>query len=291
LKQTNKAANMVLGLSPNTYSILGTASARVYHAQNLRGSEWCYSRLKGTLVFGKNIVASDSVDDGENHWFRLLDVNSGKAIWMFQVPSGLAYQQDRPFFHIFQGRSRRFGFLFEDDDEAAEFANIVIAETRPPWFRLKKVPLTYYLSVIPKGRSRSLSAKSKPVSRSRSTISPSMVSAPTPNSFVHISHVGINKEGDVEASPGIDPSWKTTLSGLQTYSKVGEATRERVDFSSSFWKGVETHNKASSSETTLTNPPGDDGQFTVSFLCVVLTSFKSYSQAKAEAQDAYSKFY
>lgn len=99
-----QAVDIVPGLPPNTYSVLATASARVYHAQNLKGSEWCYSRLKGTLVFGKNVVDTGPVDGAENHWFRLLDEISGKAVWMFQVPSGLAYQQDRPFFHVFQGR-------------------------------------------------------------------------------------------------------------------------------------------------------------------------------------------
>lgn len=99
-----QAVDMVPGLPLNTYSVLATASARVYHAQNLKGSGWCYSRLKGTLVFGKNIMASVPVDAAENHWFRLLDENSGKAVWIFQIPSGLAYQQDRPFFHVFQGR-------------------------------------------------------------------------------------------------------------------------------------------------------------------------------------------
>jgi hypothetical protein len=103
-----QGVDMVPGLPPNSYNVLATTSARVYHAQlSPKSTEWCYSRLKGILVFGKNntnIGLAAEVDDAENYWFRLLDVNSGKIVWMFQVPSGLAYQQDRPFFHVFQGR-------------------------------------------------------------------------------------------------------------------------------------------------------------------------------------------
>lgn len=101
-----------------------------------------------------------------------------------------------------------------------------------------------------------------------------MVSAPTPNSFIHVSHVGINRQGNVEASPGIDPSWKNVLSGLQSYSGDGEATHERIDFSSGFWKSVETIGKTNNSETTLTNPSGDDSKSYYIFLWLALILLK-----------------
>ncbi|KAG5639756.1 hypothetical protein H0H81_000036 [Sphagnurus paluster] len=130
------------GVATNTYTVLGVASARIYHAQlNTKTPEWCYSRMKGTLVFGKdrdpdtieNAPMAPSVQAG-NHWFRLLDAVSGKPVWIFKVRSGsgFVYEIDRPFFHAFQGKSRRFGFLFENDDEASALAKEVISQISPP---------------------------------------------------------------------------------------------------------------------------------------------------------------
>jgi hypothetical protein len=146
---------VVPGLLPNSYSVLAVASARIYHAPfNPSNAEWYYSRLRGTLVLGKDSIVSkelgNSDSEAEDSWFRLLDADSGKPVWMFRIHTGLSYQQDRPFFHVFQGRvrhltsvlfhfehlfplkSRRFGFLFENDDEATSFARKVTHQTNPP---------------------------------------------------------------------------------------------------------------------------------------------------------------
>jgi len=106
---------VIPGLSPNSYDVLAVASARVYHAQlAIKNAEWCYSRLRGTLVFGMDRVQVGDVvgpyhrDNGvvqpEHHWFRLLDPKSGRPVWMFKIHTGFSYQVDRPFFHVFQGR-------------------------------------------------------------------------------------------------------------------------------------------------------------------------------------------
>lgn len=64
-----------------------------------------------------------------------------------------------------------------------------------------------------------------------------MISSPTPNSFQHVSHVGVNKkQGVFEASKDLDAPWRITLSDLQNYN-VREV--EHKDFSEGFWKGVE----------------------------------------------------
>ncbi|KAG6829592.1 hypothetical protein H0H87_010741 [Tephrocybe sp. NHM501043] len=130
----------ISGLSPDTYTIFAVADARIYHAElTTKTPEWCYSRMKGTLVFGKDSEPEEhlgyrppAINETHSYWFRLLDRTSGKPIWMFKVPAGFVYELDRPFFHAFQGKSRRFGFLFEDDDEASTLAKKVIAHTCPP---------------------------------------------------------------------------------------------------------------------------------------------------------------
>jgi len=187
-------------------------------------------------VLGKDIVqAGDPPSvEAENYWFRLLDADSRKPVWMFRIPAGFSYQLDRPFFHVFQGRSRRFGFLFEDDDEATAFARKVTSQTQPPR----------------KHRTLSLSRKRSNLNQgSRRTVSPTMISAPTLHSFVHVAHVGISDDGAIEASKDIDPSWKVVLGGLRTSKMVPDG---QVDFVEGFWKDVDTIDRSgNSSETTI----------------------------------------
>ena len=40
----------------------------------------------------------------------------------------------------------------------------------------------------------------------------------SPKAFVHVSHVGINEKGVVEASKGLDPVWATLVGKLKGYS-------------------------------------------------------------------------
>lgn len=44
-------------LSPTTHKIVATANARVYHKPfaNFRNPEWTYSKIKGLLVFGRDL--------------------------------------------------------------------------------------------------------------------------------------------------------------------------------------------------------------------------------------------
>ncbi|RDB19730.1 Wiskott-Aldrich syndrome 1 [Hypsizygus marmoreus] len=223
----------ILGLLSGSYAVLAVASARIYHAQlGPKPVVWCYSRMRGTLVFGKDL-SPDAYDhplkaspiglEASRHWFRLLDADSGKPIWMFKIPAGFVYELDRPFFHAFQGRSRRFGFLFEDDEEASVLCKAVFSQTSPPQFL--------------KNRTLSFSMRSKSPTSTRS-ISPSMVSRPTPNSFVHVAHVGLNKEGVVEASKGIDPSWAAVLSGHGSEIRNVDG-EEHINFREGLLKGLE----------------------------------------------------
>jgi Wiskott-Aldrich syndrome protein len=91
-----------------------------------------------------------------------------------------------------------------------------------------------------------------------------MISAPALHSFVHIAHVGINDDGAIEASEGVDPSWKAVLSGLHD----GTSSREMVvpdghtSFVDGFWKGVDTRDrKSNSSETTMVDTTSNGSKF------------------------------
>lgn len=81
-----------------------------------------------------------------------------------------------------------------------------------------------------------------------------MVSLPTPNSFVHVAHVGMNESGTIEASQGIDPAWKAALLGHGPQS-IGPrfpriADSQRIDIAERFRKGVEAINNNTDATTS-----------------------------------------
>jgi Wiskott-Aldrich syndrome protein len=91
-----------------------------------------------------------------------------------------------------------------------------------------------------------------------------MISAPSPQSFVHVAHVGINNDGVIEATEGVDPSWKKALSGLQNVNVRMGSTADRRDaiFVDGSWKGRNTRmGSGNSSETTIVETPSSDSKF------------------------------
>ncbi|KAG5639757.1 hypothetical protein H0H81_000037 [Sphagnurus paluster] len=69
-----------------------------------------------------------------------------------------------------------------------------------------------------------------------------MVSLPAPNSFVHVAHVGLNKDGVVEASEGIDPSWRALLEGhgLRGQTRTIDSELEHDLPTNAFWRGLDS---------------------------------------------------
>ncbi|PPQ92182.1 hypothetical protein CVT25_008956 [Psilocybe cyanescens] len=243
---------MVSGLEHNPYAVLAVAGARVYHTKlNVKDSQWIYSRWKGTLTFGRDIDTPNSIpqniSETERHWFRLADDETGRTVWMFKFPENFEYSVDRPFFHVFQGRTRTYGFLFNDDDEASVFGRKVmerlsngrgslLLSTRRIWANL----LQKYV-VEPPRKSRS-PGKMSGTNRSKSltgSISRSLISSPAPHSFKHIAHVGVNKEGLFEASKDLDGAWKTMLEDLQGHGVSDAIVVRQSNFVDGFWKEVE----------------------------------------------------
>lgn len=231
---------MISGLEHNPYTTLAVAGARVYHNKlNVKDSQWVYSHWKGTLTFGRDIdtpanIAQD-VSEAEKHWFRLADDETGRTVWMFKFPEHFEYTIERPFFHVFQGRTRRYGFLFNDDDEAALFGRKVMSQLfgdrLPRKMRGNKTGITTI-------RSKSLS----------SSISRAMISSPAPHSFKHVAHVGVNKDGIFEASKDLDGSWKAMLAELQGHGVSEAIVVRNSDFVEGFWKGVDAIRTVDGSE-------------------------------------------
>ncbi|EAU84111.1 hypothetical protein CC1G_06973 [Coprinopsis cinerea okayama7 len=223
--------NLTAAATTSTQSIHAVANARIYHTDlDAKKDEWTYSRLKGTLTFGRNWSLNKPNDikgDGQ-HWFTLSDEANGKTVWMFEIPAaGLQYEVDRPFFHVFSGRTRKYGLLFEDDDEAALFSKKVFSEV------CKDVP--------PPKRGRSFRSRhhtrSKSFNGRSASITRAQISHPVTNSFRHISHIGVNRTGVYEMSKDLaSTNFKDMLLQLQ---HVGNNGLEQGSFVVDFWNDVD----------------------------------------------------
>ncbi|KAJ3553507.1 hypothetical protein NP233_g12627 [Leucocoprinus birnbaumii] len=300
------------GVTPSTYVLYAIAGARVYHStrpasnhigplsfargrgSKNNGSQWIYSHLKGTLVFGRDKLSDAETDktsveeivtlnQGEvepsgEWWFQLVDDESDKVVWKFKLPltpgSKFIYELDRPFFHVFKGSSRKYGFLFDDDKESATFSNEVTNRTAAATAALRtsidiideSMTLTSepFTAKSSKGRSRSLSIKSNRKSKSKASssssprtggISAAVVSSPT--SFKHVGHIGFNQmSGAVETSKDLDPAFREIMGDLrmQTGSNVTEnIVLEHLDFVQGFWKDVGSMQRSMSSRPVPAN--------------------------------------
>ncbi|KZT22280.1 PH domain-like protein [Neolentinus lepideus HHB14362 ss-1] len=158
--------------------IISTAQARLYHAP-FRQCRWASTGLQGLLVFGKEL-------ESEGYWFRILYSSAKKVVWAHNIPKGMKYEKDKPFFHVFAGASRQYGFRFEDDDEADEFFDAVT----------KNLAL---LKPVTNKKKRSF------LGSRRQT--PVVISAPSQGSFVHLAHISLDEKGFVDASENVNPEW------------------------------------------------------------------------------------
>ncbi|KZP30806.1 hypothetical protein FIBSPDRAFT_725384 [Athelia psychrophila] len=213
-------------LSPATHKIIATGSARIYHKAfaNYQDSEWTYSKTKGLLVFGRDVDPpvdnADSAQDihTEIYWFRLVDPSTDRVVWMLRVPDNFQYQKDRPFFHAFCGSSRMFGFCFDEDEEASTFYTEVTRCTA----NLGKSRTAKSMKHSRRSkRDRTFSFRSPRIIRS-------LISAPLPSSFLHISHIGLDSKGDMKASKDIDPEWTNLLQGSGGSGNVEEVTISNI---------------------------------------------------------------
>nr|GAT48768.1 predicted protein [Mycena chlorophos] len=231
-------------LASGTYVVYAKLPARLYHAafpsnardharDNGHECQWVSTGLSGMLVFGK-----DTRTVPQTFWFRLLAgantdasagagaAGEGRTIWLFRVPESapLEYRVDKPFFHVFSGSSRKFGFLFmgDDDREAEELAIVVkdsvgggggvhqshlqaekVAAARSSIDTTKPLPrsIRSRLANVSSGFTRSgspgpNSAPSGPIApiprHHHALPAPRKptISAPTASSFVHVAHIG-----------------------------------------------------------------------------------------------------
>ncbi|KAI0672425.1 hypothetical protein C8Q78DRAFT_1077950 [Trametes maxima] len=243
----------VLSYLPPASKVLAAAPARIYHSTFGPGPEaWTSTGLRGILVFGRTRMASMASHDrilgpgketsaGHDYWFRLVDVDSGKGIvWFHQIPSSFDYRADKPFFHVFSGCSRMFGLRFDEDADAGKFIKRVTSRVQIMATRPSTKPRTPKLYSPP---ASVLTSPSRSPSSAPRRISPSMISGPSPGTFAHVAHVGIDDDGRIAASPNVEPGWMFLLEELHGFGvgvneKMGP---HELDFVEGFLAGAKAN--------------------------------------------------
>lgn len=240
-------------LPPAENKIIAAASARVYHASfGAPDSDWSYSGLRGIIVLG----CDNQIHVGRHapnlnrttYWFRLVDLLKGRVVWVHQVHEIIEYEAEKPFFHVFCGKSRKFGFRFDEDDEASVFLKEV---TR----RVVDIP-------VPKPGFSLRKQKPQSARSPRRPINSSMISSPVPDSFHHVAHLSVDEKGSLESSWNVAPEWTMLLQKLEGYGVDVEMVEENLEFVKGFLAGAEAVRgsaSASSASSSVSSSGSDDG--------------------------------
>lgn len=119
-----------------------------------------------------------------------------------------------------------------------------------------------------KSRKRGGPARSKSLSAAHSTsgsITRNLISSPTPNSFKHVAHIGVNKEGLFETTKDLGDHWNAMLTDLQGHGVSEAVVLQHSDFVEGFWKGFEAAQKAESTDSKKVF----GGMFVILPFCIV----------------------
>ncbi|KAJ4490384.1 hypothetical protein J3R30DRAFT_3693990 [Lentinula aciculospora] len=272
-------------LSSSSVQLLAEVTVKLYHA-NISGTEyeWRYFNQRGTAQFcqHQHVEAEAEHPTAEEkeispeftettYWFRLRDETTGRILWTFSIPEDCSYRIDKPFFHVFNGRSRMWGFLFNRDEDAQAFGQVV--QTQLPNTAQQDLQPKVQRSGTKYSR-RAPSVRSENISKSRigrlrvsntstptlaspqritSDLKPrqqitglttSIISLPQTNSFVHVGHIGLGGDGVIECSEGIDPSWSSVITDLQHGNLAADEFR-RKELINSFRLGMKKLGPAS----------------------------------------------
>ncbi|ORX38679.1 hypothetical protein BD324DRAFT_376200 [Kockovaella imperatae] len=182
--------------SSSTNKIITAAVARIYQAKE-GTSTWSYAGVTGALVF-----CADKAKGGL--WFRLVDLSSYQGVlWEHELPNEIEYNQEKPFFHSWQGDTGSIAFVFASEAEANDFYKKVAHRSK-------------YATKVKEDKKEKKEKESTPTKKSKKEkgkIDKSLISGPSAGSFKHVAHMGYDSEKGFSSS-GVDPSWQTLLEQL-----------------------------------------------------------------------------
>ncbi|WWD02399.1 hypothetical protein V865_000438 [Kwoniella europaea PYCC6329] len=179
--------------SSSTNKIVTATVARVYQCKS--GSQsWSYAGAEGALVF-----CADKAKGGL--WFRVVDLSSYRGvIWEHELPNEIEYNQEKTFFHSWQGDNSQFAFVFASEQEAHDFYKKVANRSK-------------YATKVKEDKKEKASTSTPTKKKKGGKIDKSLISGPSAGSFKHVAHMGFDSEKGFSSS-GVDPSWQILLEQL-----------------------------------------------------------------------------
>ncbi|KAG8898831.1 hypothetical protein FRB99_007128 [Tulasnella sp. 403] len=189
-----------------TAKILTATIARIYYAYP-DPKKWTYIGQEGALA-----LIADRIKGG--FFFRMVDLKGTRGVtWEYEIYDEIdfAYNQDRPFFHSYEGDECAVAFSFPDEKDANLFYKKVT--NRQKYAQAKSKSKEKENASSKKGKSKLKGGK----------IDKSMISGPT--DFKHVGHMGYSEEHGFSQS-GVDESWIQLVNGVSQYG-IGEKTLHR----------------------------------------------------------------
>ncbi|KIS68108.1 uncharacterized protein UMAG_03687 [Mycosarcoma maydis] len=192
---------------PSSSNKIITATVGRVYAAHPSPSQWSYTGVEGAVAFVRDLVKA-------TFYFKVIDLKGTRGvIWEHEFYDGFQYNQDRTFFHSFEGDDCLIGFSFADESEANDL--------------FKKVSNR---SKYAKSKSSSSSSKKKKAS-SGGKIDKSMIGAPS--GFKHVAHMGFSAEHGFSAE-NVDPTWQALLEQLGNLGISEKDIRQNESFIKDF---------------------------------------------------------
>ncbi|KAJ9473854.1 Proline-rich protein LAS17 [Pseudozyma hubeiensis] len=192
---------------PSSSNKIITATVGRVYAAHPTPSQWSYTGVEGAIAFVRDLVKA-------TFYFKVIDLKGTRGvIWEHEFYDGFQYNQDRTFFHSFEGDECLIGFSFADEGEANDL--------------FKKVSNR---SKYAKSKSSSSSTKKKKAT-SGGKIDKSMIGAPS--GFKHVAHMGFSAEHGF-SSENVDPTWQALLEQLGSLGISEKDIRQNESFIKDF---------------------------------------------------------
>ncbi|TKY89830.1 hypothetical protein EX895_001127 [Sporisorium graminicola] len=192
---------------PSSSNKIITATVGRVYAAHPSPSQWSYTGVEGAIAFVRDLVKA-------TFYFKVVDLKGTRGvIWEHEFYEGFQYNQDRTFFHSFEGDECLIGFSFADEGEANDL--------------FKKVNNR---SKYAKSKSSSSSSKKKKAP-SGGKIDKSMIGAPS--GFKHVAHMGFSAEHGF-SSENVDPTWQALLEQLGNLGISEKDIRQNESFIKDF---------------------------------------------------------
>ncbi|EPQ31071.1 uncharacterized protein PFL1_01260 [Pseudozyma flocculosa PF-1] len=191
----------------STNKIITATVGRVY-ATSPNPLKWDYAGIEGAIAFVRDLSKA-------TFYFKVVDLKGTRGvIWQHELYDGFTYNQDRTFFHSFEGDECMVGFSFADETEAGDLFKKVSNRAK-----------------YAKSKSAAVSSTHKKKKGSTGKIDKSMIGAPS--GFKHVAHMGFTAEHGF-SSENVDPSWQALLDQLGSMGVSEKDIRKNENFIKDF---------------------------------------------------------